>query len=324
MDLKNLSDAAVPDKAKAAPPEEKPFEPKVHGESTYDRVSSMLISVVVGTAMIVGWLWLVYFANQAYASPTPAAVEIVEVTGGGAPDGDITGTGEANPNAGEQTSSGTSNPSEDASGFDEPQDQATSTPVLDAMATNSDGEVSDGAVDTPRGGAVSMGPKGSRLGGNGIVGLGQGGPGSGGVTRAQRWVFVAPPGQTADDYARQLDYFKVELGTPGSGNTVKYASNFASAPITRTGLPANEKRLYISWQGQARKQFDIELMRKAGIDPGGPILQFFPPELTNNLAQMEVRFKGRQPIEIAQTRFTVQPAGGGGFAFVVMDQKSLR
>src|SRR4051812_7903109 len=66
MDLNNLSEAApaTPSaKATAAKPTPEPnaYEPLIHGESTYDRVTSMLISVVVGAGLIVGWLWLVFY-----------------------------------------------------------------------------------------------------------------------------------------------------------------------------------------------------------------------------------------------------------------------
>ncbi len=192
------------------------------------------------------------------------------------------------------------------------------------MATSEgDGEVSDSATEMRQGGAVASGKAQSKLG-NGIRGLGPGGPGDGGVGRAQRWVFVAPQGQSDSEYAKQLDFFGIELGTFEGSNTVKYASNFSGTPISRTGLSGQEKRLYISWQGQARKQFDIELMRKAQIEVGNrPVLQFLPEKLVQTIAQLEVRYKGRQPGEIAQTRFTVQ-SSGGGYAFVILEQKSLR
>ena len=32
------------------------FDPRVFGESHYDRVTSMLMAVVVGAAIVVGWL----------------------------------------------------------------------------------------------------------------------------------------------------------------------------------------------------------------------------------------------------------------------------
>src|SRR5262245_20348767 len=105
MDRKTLNDAAAPASSatvptKAATPERvlKPYEPMVHGESAYDRVSSMLMSLVIGASIIVGWLWLINFTNKAYASKTPPPVELIEVYGdgtGGAPDGEATGQGES-------------------------------------------------------------------------------------------------------------------------------------------------------------------------------------------------------------------------------------
>ena len=65
------------------------FEPAVRGESRLDRVASMLMAVVIGASLVVGWLLLIYLTNQAYASRVTAPLEIVEVFGGGggSPDG---------------------------------------------------------------------------------------------------------------------------------------------------------------------------------------------------------------------------------------------
>ncbi|MCA1685350.1 MAG: hypothetical protein LC745_05085, partial [Planctomycetia bacterium] len=43
------------------------FDPRVFGESFYDRFTSMLMAVVVGAAIVVGWLALIYKTNQEYA-----------------------------------------------------------------------------------------------------------------------------------------------------------------------------------------------------------------------------------------------------------------
>ncbi len=47
-------------------------EPKVRGESRYDKVTSFLMAVVLGAILVVGWLALVYASNQAYASRVTA------------------------------------------------------------------------------------------------------------------------------------------------------------------------------------------------------------------------------------------------------------
>src|SRR4051812_27957042 len=60
-----------------------PEGPKVFGESRYDRVTSMLMAVVLGAAFVVGLLYLIYLTNQEYASRVTAPLMIVEVFGGG-------------------------------------------------------------------------------------------------------------------------------------------------------------------------------------------------------------------------------------------------
>ena len=104
-----------------------------------------------------------------------------------------------------------------------------------------------------------------------------------------------------------------------------YASNFSAAqPSVRIGPARTDGRLYFAWQGQGRKGSDVELLRKAGIEVGDkPILQFYPKEVENTLAQMEVKHRGLQPIEIRVTRFRVVPSGAG-YGFEVIDQQTLR
>ena len=55
----------------------------MRGESFYDRVTSLLMAVVAGAMLVVGWLGLIYMTSQAYASRVSAPLEIVEVYGGG-------------------------------------------------------------------------------------------------------------------------------------------------------------------------------------------------------------------------------------------------
>ncbi len=260
MDLNNLAGShtiAAPAPSAASPaqartePEERPYEPMIHGESKYDRVTSMLMSIVVGAAIIVGWLWLVYTTQNAYAKRIPSALEIIEVSGGGgSPEGELGGS-ETIDIAGADASSGaaSNNTAEDASAFEEPSVQATNSPALDAFNSAPDDgqEGVEMGADAPRGSFdPARGRKSSKIG-NGRIGLGPGGPGDGGVTREQRWLIVFPPGQSADEYARQLDAMKVELATPKGSNTLVYASNFTGTPLTRTGLAAQEKRWYNTW-----------------------------------------------------------------------------
>ena len=56
---------------------------RIHGESGYDRVTSLLMAVIISAAIVVGWLGLIYLTNRSYARSVPAAIEIIEVIGGG-------------------------------------------------------------------------------------------------------------------------------------------------------------------------------------------------------------------------------------------------
>jgi hypothetical protein len=300
------------------------LEAKVRGESRYDRVTSLLMATVIGAALVVGWQGLIYATNQAYASRVTNPLEIVEVFGGGGgtPEGTPGSTEEINI-PGADVADRASNNEEAAADFEEPLVQETPAVMLDAVAEagESMAEVDVGAV-MPSGGPVASGKRASKLG-TGGPGLGFG-PGDGGVRREERWGIVYNPGPTIEEYARQLDALGVELGAI-SGNQMVYASRFSNpTPSRRVGSGQNEKRLYFVWQGGARKTSDIGLLKKAGIDVGqGAVFQFYPPAVENLLAQLEVRYKGRQPAEIRKTRFTVVPTGNG-YTFVVQSQELLR
>ncbi len=298
---------------------------KVRGESLYDRVSSLLMAVVVGAVIVVGWLWLVYVTNQAYASRVTSPLEIVDVFGGGggSPDG-TPGSTEKIDVPGADVAAQASNNDEVSGDFEEPAVRETPAAMLDAVAAVGENmaEVEIDAV-MPRGGAVSSGARASKLG-TGGPGLGFG-PGDGGVPREQRWSIVYNQGQTAEEYARQLDALGVELAVVSGKNQLTYISHFSQAvPTKRFGSGQGDDRLYFLWQGRGRKASDVALLKKAGIEVGdGVVIQFYPKGVENMLAQLEVRYKGRQPAEIRMTRFNVVPKGDN-YGFAVAAQETLR
>lgn len=309
----------------AVTPTPTPPPAKVRGESAYDRVSSLLMAVVLGALLVVGWLSIIYATTQAYASRAAQPLEIVEVYGGGggSPDGEIGGTetidvpGAA---AGEQASNNTA----DASEFEQPEVMMTPGVALDAAVDAGQAiAVNDLGPAMSRGGPIASGRRASRIG-SGRPGYGFG-PGDGGVRREERWSIIYNPGQTSGEYAKQLDALGVELATINGPDTLIYASRFsAPQPLTHIGPARTDGRLYFAWQGRGRKGSDIELMKKAGIEVGEkPILQFYPKGVEDTLAQLEVSYRGRQPGEIRVTRFRVVPQGAS-YGFEVIDQQTLR
>lgn len=300
------------------------FEPKVRGESLYDQVTSGLIASVTGAFLVFAWLSIIWYTQQAYASRVGPQLEIIEVFGGGggSPDG-TAGSTEAVEMPGADAADQASNNDVEAADFEEPSVMATPDVTIDEVAADTADAMDEGIdFDAPTsGGATASGRRASKLG-TGGPGLGNG-PGDGGVRREDRWSVVYPSGQTIEEYARQLDSLHVELGTT-AGNVLQIASNFSGSPSKRTVSPAGEKRLYFLWQGGSRKGNDIELLKKAGINVGeAPVFQFYPKDVEDVLAQLEVRYRGRQPIEIRSTKFAVVPSGGK-YGFKVLSQEPLR
>jgi hypothetical protein len=300
-------------------------DPRVLGESIYDQVTSFLMAIVLGALMIVGLLALIYITNQAYASRVTAPLQIVEVSGGGggSPEG-TPGSTEKIDVPGADAGPLASNNEEEAGDFEEPAVQSTPGAMLDAAAEAGSGlaEVDLGPV-MPTGGPVASGKRASKLG-TGGPGLGIG-PGDGGVAREQRWSIVYTNEQSPEEYARQLDALGVELAVVAGPDQLVYVSNLSAAePTKRYGSGRSDGRLYFLWQGRGRKASDIALLAKAGIQVGeGVVLQFYPRSVENQLAQLEVRYRGRQPGEIRVTRFSVVPRGDG-YGFQVIAQETLR
>ena len=311
--------------AQAAPPEAGPVEPEPHvrGESLYDRVTSALFASVGGAGLVFAWLSLIWITQQAYASREAAPLEIVEVVGGEA-GGDGSEGGAQEVDMGADAAEEASNAEPETPEFEEPVVMETPDITIDEVALDNAESMDEVDLDVPTmGGAQAKGKRASKLGRGSGFGSGAG-TGDGGVRREDRWSVVYPSGQTIDEYARQLDFLRVELGTT-AGNVLQIASNFSTSPNKRVVPSSSESRLFFMWQGGSRKGNDVELLRKAGISVGdAPVFQFYPKDVEDKLAQLEVRYRGRQPIEIRSTKFAVVPAGGGKFGFKVLSQEALR
>ncbi len=318
-----MSVSTAPTQADKAPP--KTFEPRVLGESRYDRVTSFLMAVVLGAFLVVGWLGLVFASNQELTTRVTSPLNIVEVFGGGggSPDG-TPGSTEKIDLAGADAAPQASNNEETPGDFEQPSVQTTPGAMLDA-ALDAGQQVAemDLGPAMPSGGAVASGRRASKIG-TGGPGLGFG-PGDGGVSRENRWSVIFPDGQRPEDYARELDALGVELAVVAGKDQLTYVSNFSSpTPTRRTGPSRAESRLYFIWEGRLRKASDLVLLQKAGIDVGsGTVFQFYPPAAENQLAELEQRYRGRTPGEIRVTRFGVVPKGDS-YGFKVLAQETLR
>jgi hypothetical protein len=286
-------------------------------------VTSFLMAVVLGAMLVVGWLALVYASNQAYASRVTAPLQIIEVGGGG-------GSPEGPPGSTEKVDSGAepapmaSNNPEEASEFEQPSVEQKPGAMLETVteAVKELAEVDLGAT-MPNGGPVSSGKRASKLGSGG-PGLGFG-PGDGGVGREQRWSIIYNTGQDPAEYARQLDGLGVELAVVRGPEQLLYISHFSDpTPTKHFGTGRSDHRLYFLWQGRGRKASDLALFKKANEEIGDDnVFQFYSADAERRLAELEIKYKGRNPGEIRVTRFQVVPKGDS-YDFEVVAQETLR
>jgi hypothetical protein len=276
-----------------------------------------LLSLLVITGVTVGGLVFIYLSNQ--LPPAEVAIPVTLSSGGG-------GTG------GSADSMGTGNDLEppgaaDAPDLAEPQLRDTLSAVSSVVSSKS-ALLADDTIDVLLEPSQGKGTGDSRrpgLGGGRGGGVGGGigtgfGKGRGGPGEPQREIRFEPT--DLNEYARWLDYFKIELGILGQDNKVYYAYNLSQAkPDVRSGDPVDEQRLYMNPALGAFAALDRQLIEKAGIgDKGQIVLQFYPPEAQEILYSLEQKqAEGRKPEQIRRTVFRVT-ATGSRFEFSVEEQ----
>lgn len=153
------------------------------------------------------------------------------------------------------------------------------------------------------------------------------------VPRFDRWElkFTA---RDKRNYTIQLDAFKIDVGAIGGGiATVDFVTNLSSSPSKKSVTPKEEKakkRLaFVSVNDNVLLQYEKQILQSAGVAIAGrQILKLVPKETEDALAQAEAlyfrekRSKDLRVTTIAKTVFECRPKkSGGGFEFVVMDQR---
>ncbi len=267
--------------------------------TAYDRVASMIVSllIIVGTGVVC--LAVIWLSARIFARQTAVPVVIADVGSGEGPD--VGDAGDLEEPVEEEIMEEAEIP--------EPDLQDTLSMITETVAST------DLADPTATDSSKRRGRRG--LGGGG-------GNGEPGIPREQRWEILFQEGSTLESYARQLDFFKIELGAISGTNDVFYAWNLGlPSPATRTGPGAQENRLYMTWRQGGLRAADRDLMRRAGLrDTKRIIVQFYPPDLENQLAALEQSHRGLKASQIRKTRFAVR-AAGDGFEFFVKEQFRL-
>ena len=256
--------------------------------SRYDNVAGWMLALLIVLGTLVACMLLVWLSNQIFASTEPVPITLEPIGDGDPPWGD--GDDIEPP------------PAEETELLEEEIEEFLDA-VADAVATRV------AMLESPR-------PGGTGRGGGG-TGTGRGG-------RPRRWEVQFAEGHNLDTYARQLDFFKIELGVliPAEpANKVFYARNLSKArPDRRTGLADAEKRYYLTWQRGGLVKADRELLAKAGIEHRNRlILKFLTKKVEAELVRLEKQKAGDKADRVRTTRFGIQ-GDGDGFEFYVTKQ----
>lgn len=275
----------------------------------YDRVTSTLLSAIIGLSVAFVSLTAVWVTNRLSKPDNIVPLELLEVPGG------------FDEGAVEETLK-LSSPEEetrDPSLADAPAEENEIEEMLENVVELAE-QATNQTSQTFELESRNVGKAGSASGtGRRALGLG---PGETGLPREKRWFVRFSDRGTLRDYAQQLDFFGIELGALVDGNRIVYLSRLsAEQPGKRIeSSGSGENRLYMTWQGGTRRKADLELFRKAGVDIGaGTIFHFYPAKTEAMLARLEREFKNRNVDEIRRTYFLTRRADEG-YEFVVSRQ----
>lgn len=271
--------------------------PRAHevplGVTTYEKVSSLLVALLVMLGATVAAMFIVVVTMRALAgTQQPVSVTIAEE-----------GLGRGEHEAGIARDAKNTQVDE-LDEFFPPE----MTEPIDALSTviSADMTVLE-SLDDPRatfgtgtgqGDSRPAGPPGE---GDGDI-----------VPRWERWqVRFASADLTA--YAKQLDFFKIELAAMGGGKElVDYAAQLSQRqPSRRSGSSTQEKRLYMTWRSGEMIEADKALLTSAGIDTAGRVvLQLYPPETEALLAELEQQQLGERSLkDVRRTVFGIREQG---------------
>jgi len=278
----------------------------------FDRLSSAMIAGTLGLSfgVFAVWIWWMSVVPP-YVQPL-VPMEMVEISGGfedGAPDETLKIESPEDP---------VENPS-----TEEVLDNVVVADVVENVVEMSE-KATKQANQLMQQTSDATGTPGS-ADGTGRRPFGSGG-GQGGIPNEQRW-FIRYADQTSiEEYAKQLDFFGIELGALLPNGQLVIISGVSGTPkkeIKTSGK--GETRLYMTWQGGNRKEADEKLFQKAGVNIQNAItmFHFYPKKTETLLLTQEFNYAKKKASEIRRTYFVVTKQGSG-YTFVVTRQIYLR
>jgi hypothetical protein len=268
--------------------------------TAYDRAASLIIALLflVGSTAFI--LFLIWLGSVLVFTRVSTPVRMIEYPGRG------------DHAAGYERDAEPPGLEELEEVMEEPQLEAALEPVTDMASTVAatydtiETDVTISSHGTGRGDSRPPGPEGE---------------GENVIPPWDRWEIRYAADDIAE-YARQLDFFEIELGAAGGRKMVDYAFNLSSnPPATRQGSGKEEKRVYLTWRTGQLREFDMQLLSSAGIPTSGRIImQFIPPPVYDELHRLEFENSGsRTPQEWLKTIFGVRK-NGAGYEYYIIEQ----
>ena len=275
--------------------------------SSYDISSSALLAIIFAIVCGVIWAFSLFYATLPPRPPDLVPMEMERI-GGGAEDGDPNET--LNIETPEETTT-------------EVQQQEEVKETIDLLTNAADTAVE--RLETVQVEQNATADLNGSATGSGKRPLGFGPGNGGGVAAELRWFIRFADGSSLSEYAKQLDFFGIELGAIMPDGRLAYISGLAGTPKVRYAASGkDEKRLYMKWEGGERRRADEQLFKKAGIDVGrNVIFHFYPQQTEQMLVTLETSFAKRNLREIRRTYFSVNTAGRG-YEFQVTRQMYLK
>lgn len=295
----------------STPPPAAERTPTLGDVSRYDRVAGLIISLLLMLGLSVGVLLFMWIGSRLAVSIKTVPVTLQPESPGGSEAGTSSEgmTLEAPTAAEVMRETKVAIP-----------DFKQSLEAVDDLIANKQAE-----LDTALARLDSAESGGGRSTGTGTGLLFGSGAGTGGLSRSQRWEIRYSAGETLDAYAKELDFFGIELAVVSADGKVTYVRNFAQPkPTVDAARSQAESRLYMQWRpGSSRRETDRKLLAKAGVDARGKTLvQFIPPGVEEQLAQLEYAFAKVDAKKIRKTRFAVRQQGTS-YEFFVEEQTPL-
>ncbi len=278
----------------------------------YDRVSSGMVAIVVGLAVALLALVSIWMMNRTSDVESLVPVEMIEFPGG-VEDGAVDET---------LLVESPEDPVPDAAP-EETDEEMEVEEVFDSVTELADVSAEQ-MLKQFESDTVSSGTPGSREG-TGRRALGMDG-GQGGLPAEQRWFIQFADQNNIQEYAKQLDFFGIELGTILPTGKLVYLSGLSQPKpnVRETTSGKNEKRMYMTWQGGKLKQADRTLFKRANIDVStSRVLHFYPRKTELLLARLERDYANRKVSDIRRTYFVVEKSRDG-YRFRVTRQSYFR